>query len=243
MTGTGLLDIQALYSYGTIQNAGGTLTVTAAITGAGKLEETGGGTLVLNGSIASGQHLSIGAGTIVTSLANAGLAVTTTGGQTGSILQLTGGGSGTLNAADTNLTVQLAQAGTLSLSLQGFLTADGSTGADTLVAEAAGQILDGEGGGDTLIGAAATGDTFLGSAAQLNEATIGDFAGTDVIDVTDLLPGAGLHLTYTQGAGQGTLTLSEGTQSTTITLLGAFSQSQFSTSSDGASGVLVHIGT
>jgi Ca2+-binding RTX toxin-like protein len=92
----------------------------------------------------------------------------------------------------------------------GFITAIGSGEVDTIVAEAAGQTLEGKAGSDTLIGPIGAGDTFLGTAAELKGDTIGNFAGTNVIDITDLTPGSSLSLSYTQRASSGDLTASEG---------------------------------
>lgn len=242
LTGRGVVDVGTLVNNGVVNADYGTLTIGGNVDGYGQLEETVSGTLILGGAIGQGESLFVSYGEIITGMGNAGRVVNGSS-ASHSRLELTGGGSATLNAADTRLTVTLSQASTLTLSQQGFLTVVGSSGADTLVAEAAGQTLKGGGGGDTLMGSAATGDTFFGTAAQMNGDTIGGFAGTDVIDVTDLLPGAGLSLTFTQGSGQGALTLAEGTQSTTIELLGTFTLSQFSTTSDGAAGVLVHVAT
>ena len=58
-----------------------------------------------------------------------------------------------------------------------------------------------------------------------------------MIDVTDLMPGANLKLSYAQQTNHGVLTLSEGAQSTQITLLGSLHRPQFSVTSDGAGGV------
>jgi fibronectin-binding autotransporter adhesin len=244
MKGSGLVDGGALYNQGTIEAVNGPLVITSDIIGSGTLGQSDflgmeAGTLTLEGTIGSGQQAFIGSGAIVTGIDNASLLVSSTRGQSDSKLEFTGGSSGTLNAVDTKLTVQLDQASTLTLSLKGFLTADGSSGNDNIVALAAGQTLTGGLGIDLMTGAAATGDTFKDTSLGLTGDTIGDFAGTDVIDVTDLVPGTGLSLAYTQEAGQGILTLSEGVQSVTINLLGSFTSGQFTTSSDAHGGVLI----
>jgi hypothetical protein len=71
------------------------------------------------------------------------------------------------------------------------------------------ETLTGGAGLDTLIGSAATGDSFRDTAAGLNGDTIVNFAGSDVIDVTDLAPGSGLTLSQAPGDDSGTLKLRE----------------------------------
>jgi hypothetical protein len=244
ITGSGAVDTGTLLNQGTIEAFNGSLVITSNITGNGILEQTDflgteTGTLTLDGTVGSGQQAFLGDGAIITGMENAGLDIAGTSSQAKSILELTGGGTGTLDAADKKLTVQLAQASTLTLSLQGFLTVDGSSGADTIVALAAGQTLTGGLGLDMLTGSAATGDTFKDTSIGLNGDTIVNFVGTDMIDITDLAPGAGLMLGYTQNGTYGTLTVTEGSQSSTITLLGTFSLSDFTTGSDGHGGLLI----
>ena len=69
-----------------------------------------------------------------------------------STLEITSGGTVTLNAATTVTTVKLDAASMLSLNGMQFIAANGSTGADTIVAGASNQILTGGAGADTSIG-------------------------------------------------------------------------------------------
>ena len=57
-----------------------------------------------------------------------------------------------------------------------FVTAQGSSGADTIIAGAANQVLTGNGGDDTLAGYAGEGDIFRDTAADLNGSIICNFA-------------------------------------------------------------------
>jgi hypothetical protein len=237
--GFGTIDVSSINSGGLIAAQGGSLSVDANLPGQqGRFAVDPGATLSLYGTVAAKESLSLSStGVLIANAAAADLAISSPAGGTVTIV---GGGTLSLGTKDTDLTVLLAAPTSLTLSQAGFLTAIGSSGADRIVAEAANQVLEGGGGGDTLIGYAGDGDTFTGTAAQLNLATIGNFAGTDVIDVTDLMPGAGLKLSYTQQTGQGVLIVSEGAHSTTITLLGEFTQSEFSVTPDGASGIFIH---
>lgn len=82
--------------------------------------------------------------------ATAGALVTGAGTTTVEVL---GGGTATLNAATSDVTVTLAQPTNLTLSAVSGVSATGSTGADTITARAAGQVLTSISGKDTLIGA------------------------------------------------------------------------------------------
>jgi hypothetical protein len=241
ITGFGTIDVSSVTNDGMIVAQGGLLRIDANVAQGyqqARFAVDPGATLSLYGAIAKNESLSLSStGVLIANAAAADLAISSPAGGT---MTIVGGGTLSLGAKDTDLTVLLAAPTSLTLSQAGFVTAIGSTGADQIVAEAANQVLQGGGGGDTLIGYTGDGDTFKGTAAQLNGTTIGNFAGSDVIDVTDLMPGADLTLSYTQQTGQGVLTLSEAAQSTTITLLGVFTQSEFSVTSDGASGIFVH---
>jgi hypothetical protein len=77
-------------------------------------------------------------------------------------LEIAGGGTAALNAADTYATVQLDGATNLSLGQMGFISAVGDVSGNTITAAAANQTLGGLAGGDTLVGYAGFGDTFRG---------------------------------------------------------------------------------
>ena len=237
--GFGTIDMNSVGGGGVSAASGGLLRVSANfVVNDESFRVDAGATLALYGTVEKSDSFSIAAGgTLITVAGNVGSRINSTHGGT---LTIAGGGVTTLNANDTDLTVTLAKPTVLSLSQQGFLTVDGGNGGDRIYAEAAGQTLIG-GTGDFLMGSSAEGDVFQGTAAALDLNEIGNFAGTDVIDVTDLAPGSGLVLDYVQKSDKGTLTLSEGKVTTHIVLEGSFTQGQFTTSSDGAGGVLVHV--
>ena len=239
IAGTGTISVTTLENNGTIGGEFSNLLIQGNIDGHGEIKAAPGGELTVDGVIGSGQRIFLYYGSLTTPIENAPDYIRSGAGMSLDIVTFTGAGSATLNSADTKLTVQLGAFETLSLSAMGFLTVDARAGNDTVVAEAAGQTLLG-GGNDTLIGAAADGDSFKGTAALLNGDVIGNFAGSDVIDITDLASGPGLVLDYTQAGNEGTLSVSEGGVSTNIVLLGTFTQSEFTTSSNNAGGVLIH---
>lgn len=93
--------------------------------------------------------------------------------------------------------------GTITLQSVGIATTQplfipGSVGADLLYATGNGQTLTGSGGGDTFDGRIFTGLDFKDLAANLNGATIVNFAPSDLLDFTDLAP-AKASVSYTGG--------------------------------------------
>jgi lipopolysaccharide export system protein LptA len=159
------------------------------------------------------------------------------GGTGTAIVNITGGGDVALNSATNKVTVEMEQPGTLVLSAGTSVTAIGA-GDDTIIAEAKGQILTGNGGNDLLVGYSGGDDTFKDTTANLNGTTIANFGDPgDTIDLTDLISGsATLSFTEAAGAQSGTLTVTDGTHTAAITLLGQYLAAGFSLSSNGSSG-------
>ena len=114
----------------------------------------------------------------------------------------------------------------------------GGNGNDTLIAGSGAGTLSGHGGGDTYALNGAAADLVKGSAADLAGGKVMNFAAQDTIDVTDVDP-AKLTLGYGGGSGVDTLSLSDGTHSTTLLLYGNFNAAGFHTTSDGGTGTLV----
>jgi hypothetical protein len=120
----------------------------------------------------------------------------------------------------------------------GFVSADGSVGNSTLTALAANQTLLG-GGGDTLVGATVFGDLFKGTSILLNGDIIKNFGGTDLIDLTDINESKVTGLSYTPGSGSGVLTVTDGTHSASLTMIGTYTKADFGFKTDGGTGTLV----
>jgi autotransporter passenger strand-loop-strand repeat protein len=77
-------------------------------------------------------------------------------------------------------------------------------------------------------------------ASQQFSGTVSGFALPDQIDLRDIGYTSGAtHLTWTQHAGSGTLTVASGTHSATLTLDGTYTSGEFHLGSDGAGGTLV----
>ena len=195
-------------------------TDTVVLGGAGETVNGGGGTAFINSTAAF-------AGALVNGTASG----TTT-------LKLTNGGSATLNASDSHLIVDLTAATNLTLSQMSFITAVGSTGNDTITALAQGQTLTGGGGTDTLNGFSGFGDVFSDTSAHLNTTTIGNFGGSDLIDLTDMNSATIQPLAYNTTTK--TLTVTDGTHTSNIKFIGSYTLSSFQIDgSDGHTGSLI----
>jgi RTX calcium-binding nonapeptide repeat (4 copies) len=132
---------------------------------------------------------------------------------------------------------------TNTYTLSGFENLTGSTLADTLTAGSSGGILTGDGGADTYVLNASSGyDIAQDTATHLNGTTIQNFSVLDGIDLTNIAYGGGtatLGFVENGADTQGTLTVSDGTHTAALTLLGNYTLSSFQDVSDGASGTLV----
>jgi hypothetical protein len=151
-------------------------------------------------------------------------------------LDIAGGGTASLNSADTGVTdVNLAassQAWVFTANAQaGLYIDDQSSTADTLTAGGAHQVIAGGAAGKlTVIDSAAGVDTFRDASTLMNGDTVENFAsGYNTLNLTDL-SAAHASATFTENA-QGTagqLTVTDGTHTAAITLFGQFMAAGFS---------------
>jgi large repetitive protein len=89
--------------------------------------------------------------------------------------------------------------------------------------------------------------TFAGTTGTLKIDTSADFTGTiggqiasgNLIDLVDITAGANATVAYSGNNSPGTLSVSDGTHSANITLLGNYMASSFVASSDGHGGTLI----
>jgi hypothetical protein len=184
--------------------------------GAGSLTLTNGGTIDADGTnalvIDTGSNLVVNSGT----------------------LESTGLGGLQVASALENDGLILAQSG--SITIAGNLSGSGHVeigGSATIE-------FGGAAGNAIALDASATGlivfdhsDAFSGSISGLNS--------DDVLDLKDVQFGAGTTLTYSDdGSGNGVLTISDGTHSAVLHLVGSYQAGNFSLLSDGQGGVLVH---
>ena len=175
-------------------------------------------------TLGAGETVNSGGGNNSFNVAAATLgSVTINGGTTGTnTLTITSGGTATMGAGITGIaTVRLTAATTFTANATPGLQIIGSTGADKITAGGANQVLTGGTGADTLTGSSAGNDIFRDTAAGLNGDTIANLLASDVIDITNLAPATAVITSYQVSAAKTVLTLTDGTNSTTITLSGA----------------------
>jgi len=206
-----------------------------------------GNDVVTVGSTAETVNLGSGNNTIIVSSATIGATIKNGTGQ--NTLEVTGGGTMSMGNSITSIqTVLLASAATpynfTANAISGLLVNDLSIGLDTLNAGGLNQTLTGGAAGkETMMGFAGGSTTFTDKAATFNGDTIGGFGNNgDVIDITDINFSSPLfNLSFAENASntKGTLTVTDGTHSTAITLLGSFMAGNFHPASDGIAGTKI----
>jgi Ca2+-binding RTX toxin-like protein len=204
--------------------------------------------LQISGSSTGGDTITLGAPTqsvigggpnetIKATAANAGASISGLG--SNSTLDITNGGTITLNAATDVNTVKLSAKSTLMLNGMQFITATGSSGADKITAGGTGQTLTGGAGADTLTGYLGGGDIFKDTAAGLNGDTIAGFVASDTIDLTNLASAGATLTTAATGTNTTKVTVVSGATKSSFTMAGSFTSSGFVLTSDGAAGTLL----
>ena len=198
--------------------------------------------LQISGSSTGGDTITLGAATqsvigggpnetVNTSSVNAGASVSGLGAN--STLDITGGGTITLNTNTDVNTVKLTAASTLMLNGMAFITADGSTAKDSIQAGGIDQTLTGGGGADTLIGFSGGSDIFKDTAAHLNGILISDFVNTDTIDLTNMAFNNTEMVTAAASGANTSVTVTLGGTKSTFKIAGSWSSAGFGLASDG----------
>ena len=163
-------------------------------------------------------------------------------------LDVTGGGTMTMGAHISDIAEALLSPASTAYhftanAISGLTINDSSTAtADVLIAGGAHQTLTGDGAGKVeFVGAAAGDDIFKNLAALFNGDTISGFGNNgDVIDLTDVSSTGLKPLSYVQTtATSGKLTVSDGTHTAAITLLGQYMANGFHSASDGGLGTAI----
>jgi len=151
--------------------------------------------------------------------------------------------SGTLEASGAGglmVASSIANSGVLWANAS-YLTVQGEvSGSGVAKIDGAGTIdFEASSTANVVFGSGAAGTLKLGDAFHFN-GTISGFTGSDTIDLTDL-SSATASLSYSENAagGGGTLTISDGSHSLELSLVGAYSADNFSLVSDQAKGTLV----
>jgi serralysin len=240
-----------------VVTGGGNATMDAKITGINAVQLAATTTFTANttaglrisGNSAGGDTITLGAPTqsvvgggpnetVKATAANAAASVSGLGAN--STLQITNGGTVTLNATTDVSTVKLSAASILILNTMSFITATGSSGADTIQAGATSQTLTGGAGADTLIGFSGGFDTFKDTAANLNGDAIQSFLASDAIDLTNLAF-AGATVTAAASGANTKVTVASGATKSVFTMAGSWASSGFNLVSDGVAGtILMH---
>ncbi len=117
----------------------------------------------------------------------------------------------------------------------------GSTSNDTLTGGSSNGYLFGNGGTDTYVLNGTAINAVKGNHTQLTGDTVQNFSTLDGIDLTNVVFGGGTTLGFSEDASNtfGTLTVSDGTRSASIILLGQYTAASFQKVSDGGTGTLV----
>ena len=250
--GAGTLDLTGANTYSggtTIQS--GTLEIgSAASAGSGAINFAGTATLKVD-AVNVGFANALSGLTASNTLDLAGLSAATTTAATG---------SGSYNSVTnmTSLTVHDSSGAgkTDTFQLSGnyssaswTVTTDGAGGVKVIDPSSTDPLAVPDGGTASIGAPAAAGAvTFAGAsgllqlgASQSFTGTVTDFGGQDQIDLGDIGYGANSTLGYAANAGNtgGTLTVSDGTNTANIALLGQYMASSFAAASDGHGGTLI----
>ena len=226
---------------------GPNLDLAGTITGAGALQIDPGCVLELGSAVASTQTVSFtAAGETLRLDAPAGFAA--------SVANFASGDS--IDSAGAQVNTVAISAGTLVLGtsygvfkLNSITPLGGaiSVGSDHHSGDTVLYTAQSNGGSPTILAvgqpkmlfwASPLGDEFQGASTNINGAEIANWTTTDSLDFVDFL-GTKTTVAYSQATGQGTITVTCGSQSAAIGLLGTYTASWFHVSSDGHGGALV----
>jgi hypothetical protein len=86
---------------------------------------------------------------------------------------------------------------------------------------------------------AATGTLKIDQSSTFGGTIAGQLAGNDIIDLADITAGTSATVGYTGNNSPGTLTVTDGTHSATLALLGQYSAAGFAVAGDGSGGTLI----
>jgi hypothetical protein len=239
---------------GTIDAAGGVLLLTQPVLGNGLLQIEANATLELGAASPISQTVRFASNTGTLKLDNpsnfTGTLANFGAGDTidlpGQILTGVGLSSGTLVLSTATQNFRIAGstpfAGEVSAGRDAHggatisLTPQSSAGGGST-----GQALIGVAQPGMLFWASPVGDEFQGTAAHLVGAHVSNWGAVDSVDVTDLLS-THASLSFSQGVGAGTITLTDGTHTTRFSLAGTYSAGSFHLASDGHGGTILSTG-
>ena len=149
----------------------------------------------------------------------------------GTLTRSGGTGAATIAAPLSNSGTVVVQSGTLAIA--GAVSGSGTFLLGSAALDFAGIV----GGGETIqfLG----GGTLAVDPAGNFGGMVSGFASGDALDLTSIGFTAGANFGFAAGSGGGTLTVSDGTHSAAVSLLGSYAPAGFHLSGDGHGGVLV----
>jgi hypothetical protein len=233
---------------GTIEGKSGpNLTINGAVSGSGILQVDPGCVLELTNSVASSQTVTF-TGTGETMRMDDPQAFSAS---------IAGWGAGdTIDVAGTPINTVAVSAGTLvlgtgygvfHLNTAAPIGGEVSVGADIHAGSDINYTPQALNGGTATIAVAESkmlfwaspaGDDFVGTSAHLQGAMLANWGTSDSLDFVDML-GNQTRVTYAQATGQGTITVTDGTHTDTIGVLGSYNASWFHVQTDPNGGALV----
>jgi hypothetical protein len=232
---------------------GPNLSLAGAISGTGVLQIDTGCVLELGGAVAASQTVSFTAtGQTLRLDAPASFAATVANFTSGDAIDVAGSQVNTVAISSGTLVLGTSY-GVFKLNSTAPLGGALSVGADhhggdSVIYTAQSGGGGGQGGGTVtmlsvtqpkmLFWASPVGDEFQGIAANLNGAQIANWTTADSLDFTDMA-GANTTVVYAQATGQGTITVTDGTHSSVVGLLGTYNATWFHVTTDTHGGALI----
>lgn len=219
---------------------GPNLTINGAVSGAGTLSLMASAVLELNGAVGAGQTVAFTAGGETLRLDQpSNFAGTVTNFASGDALDITGTPVNTVAISNGTLVLGTGY-GVFKLADTAPVGGEVSVGNDhhggnlvtyTQQSAGSGQAVIAASQPKMLFWSSPVGDEFQGASANLNGAVIANWTGNDSLDFVDFL-GTKTTVSYVQATGQGVITVVDGSESASVTLLGSYAASWFHVTSD-----------
>jgi fibronectin-binding autotransporter adhesin len=226
---------------------GPNLTINGAVTGTGLLEVETGCVLELTSAVASTQTVSFTAtGETLRIDDPQAFSAAITGFAGGDVVDIAGTPINTVAVSSGTLVLGTGY-GVFKLHTTTPIGGEVSVGADTHLGSVINYLAQPQGSSAAtitayepkmLFWASPVGDEFQGTSANLQDATIANFGTTDSLDFVDML-GTRTTVAYAQATGQGTITVTDGTHTDTIGVLGSYNASWFHVQTDAKGGALI----
>ena len=233
---------------GTIEaKYGPNLQVNGAVSGAGTLQIDPNCVLELTSSVAASQIVDFTSTSETLRIDNAQMfSAGVAGFGTGDMIDIAGTPINTVAVSGGTLVLGTGY-GVFKLDTTTPIGGEVSVGADTHAGSDINYLQQTAGSGTATIAvteprmlfwASPVGDVFTGTSANLQGATLANFSTADSLDFVDML-GTKTTVAYAQATGQGTITVTDGTHTDSIGVLGSFNASWFHVQTDIQGGALI----